>query len=97
MLCLYLGKKTRQIIFNLIQAGFFYVANDIQLNFKMHIFRTTTVRADKTTANNKCLESFRKAVDCDSNDHLGLYYLALQSALMGKLAEAVVCFLILLL
>lgn len=54
------------------------------------MFRTTTIRAEKTIANTKCLESLHKAVDCDPNDHLALYYLALQYALVGNLSEALV-------
>lgn len=57
-------------------------------------FRATTVRAEKTAANAKCLESFHKAVDCDPEDHLALYYLALQYALMGDINEATVIILI---
>lgn len=53
-------------------------------------FQTTNSRIDKDAANEIALKHLIRSVQLDDNDHLALYYLALQYMHLGMLNEAMV-------
>ncbi|XP_014089456.2 tetratricopeptide repeat protein 7B isoform X1 [Bactrocera oleae] len=50
----------------------------------------TTLKSERDSYNKLALESLEKAVQNDDNDHICEYYLSLQYALLGNIAEALI-------